>query len=85
MNEQEAIETILYASAFNREDSPLTQALDMAIKALEKQIPKKPTDVITSDNEFICCICPSCEQVAVGLDDKHCRLCGQKLDWTVEE
>ena len=41
MNEQEAIETILYASAFNREDSPLTQALDMAIKALEKQIPKK--------------------------------------------
>lgn len=41
MNEQEAIETILYASAFNREDSPLTQALDMAIEALEKRIAKK--------------------------------------------
>lgn len=37
MNEQEAIETILYASAFNREDSPLTQALDMTIEALEEK------------------------------------------------
>lgn len=38
MTVQEAIETIKYASAFNREDSPLTVALDMAVEALEKQI-----------------------------------------------
>lgn len=72
MNEQEAIETILYASAFNREDSPLTQALDMAIKALEKQIPKKPKQSGVTDNEGIFHptngingvpydLCPNCE------------------------
>ena len=36
MTEQEAIEIIKYASAFNSDNSPLTKALDMAIKALEK-------------------------------------------------
>lgn len=36
MTEQKAIEVIKYASAFNSDNSPLTEALDMAIKALEK-------------------------------------------------
>lgn len=36
MTEQKAIETIKYASAFNSDNSPLTKALDIAIKALEK-------------------------------------------------
>lgn len=36
MTEKEAIEIIKYASAFNRENSPLTKALDTAIKALEE-------------------------------------------------
>lgn len=90
MNEQEAIETILYASAFNREDSPLTQALDMAIKALEKQIPKK---VIYHDN------CgnktpyqPRCPRCYEAINEPYymngeswCPYCGQHIDWTVEE
>lgn len=37
MTEQQAIETIKYASAFNQDNSPLTIALDMAIKAMENQ------------------------------------------------
>lgn len=37
MTEQQAIETIKYASAFNRDNSPLTIALNVAIEALEKQ------------------------------------------------
>ena len=41
MTEKEAIEIIKYASAFNSDNSPLTKALDMAIKALEKQIQYK--------------------------------------------
>lgn len=77
MNEQEAIETILYASAFNREDSPLTQSLDMAIEALKKQIPKKVVAGVR-------CKCPSCGELFAS-DWKFCFECGQKLDWTVEE
>ena len=53
----------------------------MAIEALEKQIPKKPIDAITSDNEFICMICPCCQEVAVEFNDAYCKHCGQKLDW----
>ena len=37
MTEQEAIEIIKYASAFNSDNSPLMKALDVAMKALEKQ------------------------------------------------
>ncbi len=58
-------------------------AIDTAIEALEKQIPKKPMDAITSDNEFICMIC-SCCQVAVEFNDVYCKRCGQKLDWGEE-
>ena len=37
MKEQEAIETIKYASAFNTDNSPLSEALTMASEALKKQ------------------------------------------------
>lgn len=37
MSESDAIEIIKYASAFNNDNSPLTKALDMAIRALENQ------------------------------------------------
>ena len=36
MTREEAIEIIMYASAFNSENSPLTKALDMAIEALRQ-------------------------------------------------
>jgi hypothetical protein len=60
------------------------QATKIAITDMEKQIPKKPLDVVTDDNEFICMICPSCEQIAVEFSDKYCRRCGQAIDWSVE-
>lgn len=56
-------------------------AINVAIEVLEKQIPKKPIDVITSDNEFICMICPCCQEVAVEFNDAYCKRCGQKIDW----
>ena len=61
------------------------QAMDIAVQSLEKQIPKKPLPVITHYNEFICAICPSCQKIAVEVDDNYCRCCGQKLDWGGEE
>lgn len=71
-----------YEGQGERDSKEIGIDFDMAIEALEKQIPKKPVDVITKDNEFICMICPACEQVAVEFNDKFCRLCGQALDWT---
>ena len=60
------------------------EALDVAIKALEKQIPKKPSEMQPANkltNGYYGC--PICKNV-VGIDDiqdDYCPTCGQKLDW----
>ena len=51
------------------------EASEMAIKALEKQIPKKPIDLQ---------YCPECKEI-VFFGNKHCIKCGQKLDWSDED
>lgn len=66
----------------------------IAIQALEKQIPKKPTYVDTrfrnhgrniSDGSSLdkCYKCPSCSLHIFHVFDSevHCKYCGQKLDW----
>lgn len=68
------------------------EALDVAIQALEKQIPKKPImkqyfeDL---EEEYLCC--PTCGEILtdrVPADNKtfyfHCMNCGQKFDWSDE-
>ena len=66
--------------------------IDMAIKALQKQIPKMPTydgDGYDPDGTFIWgeWICPCCgRRCEVDYDDyDYCPDCGQKLDWSDEE
>ena len=64
----------------------ITEALNMAIEALEKQIPKKPI------NEECYYICPRCrDDLGVSDDDifiyelsmpKYCSNCGCVLDWS---
>lgn len=90
MTEQKAIEVIKYASAFNSDNSPLTKALDVAIKATEKQIAKKPFQPFGTHSYK----CSNCWQfVAHEVDDncdltslaEWCPYCGQKLDWSDEE
>ena len=69
------------------------EALDVAIRALEKQIPKKPImkqyfeDL---EDEYLCC--PTCGEILtdrIPADNKtfyfHCMNCGQKFDWSDEE
>ena len=69
------------------------EALDIAIQALEKQIPKKPImkqyfeDL---EDEYLCC--PTCGEILtdrIPADNKtfyfHCMNCGQKFDWSDEE
>ena len=69
------------------------ETMDVAIEAVEKQIPKKPNRIEYVDggaeNE-----CPSCKKricMVFGNGDTfrwqmpYCCDCGQKLDWSEEE
>ena len=91
MTPQEAIETIKIAIAEVEWDYPMdyTVAFEEAIKALEKQIPKKPKEY--EDKYYAC---PNCGNVTMmkwerypdRLMDKsnglpYCLGCGQRLDW----
>lgn len=85
LRDSEEIREFYYTENFIR-------ACDMAIQALEKQIPKKPTyegDGYAPDGTFIydTWICPCCdERYEVDYDDyAYCPNCGQKIDWSDEE
>ena len=63
------------------------EAIDMAINALEKQIPVKA--VISGHNNAIntdvgCC--PVCNHLPIrACDHNYCPNCGQKLNWESDE
>ena len=63
------------------------EALDVAIKALEKQIPKKPTmRHLKHYDSYTDGWCPNCEAyVNEDSGNKYCPNCGQKLDWSDRE
>lgn len=57
----------------------LESDMNLAIEALEKQIPKKVSNKAMHHN------CPSCfSRLEIEFTD-YCADCGQKLDWSVEE
>ena len=69
----------------------LDEAVSMAIKALEKQIPKKPiySDFNDDGNDRIIpykATCPMCgyefEFGTWNDEENHHCVCGQKLDWS---
>ena len=68
------------------------KSIEIAIQALEKQIPKKPTyegDGYAPDGTFVFdeWLCPCCgKRYEVDYDDyDYCPNCGQKLDWSDEK
>ena len=96
MTVQEAIEKLKYIKYIGNGEQEYKKcsesiAIDMAIEALEKQIPKK----ILYREQFYGTpwLCPECEAEQVKVEffredgyepkDKHsyCWKCGQKLDW----
>ena len=88
MTYKEAIEILQEEHDYCQEMSYVIKALEMAICALEKQIPKKPIIRKTEDyfgyTEHI--LCPNCEKVDFGYERPcFCKLCGQAIDWKVSE
>lgn len=68
---------------------PVKEACRMGMKALEKQIPKKPLDICTPVVTWG--ICPVCKGELNKLGNSpnrvfksnaYCMDCGQKLDWS---
>lgn len=58
-------------------------SVNLAISAIEKQIPKKPkqyTDTFKMTYYF----CPIC-YVRITGNQKRCDVCGQKIDWEEED
>ena len=91
MTNEDAIKTINIAMAEVEWDYPMdyTVAFEMAIDAIEKQVPKKPTNTkIATLNkspeaiswESIHC-CPRCKSNLVS-QYKYCPQCGLDIDWS---
>lgn len=91
MKEQTAISRLRYHFMVHDDGRPtpyLDEAASMAIKALEKQIPKKP-DIWGdgyADGQLVydSYDCPNCGKTyELDYDDyDYCPKCGQKLDWS---
>ena len=54
-------------------------AVEIAVEAMERQIPKKPK--MPLDAYWVCATCGS----KVEHPFEHCRRCGQAIDWTEDE
>ena len=97
MTESEAIEKLknmrLYMQIEDKNnDCKFTEddykANEMAIQALEKQIPKKPifaNNMMTKDKFLMCPCCEFRFPDSLVFLKTRCWNCGQKLDWSDEE
>lgn len=84
MKIEEAIKYLKMATdeAGNEEFSDeYKEMCNMSIKALEKQIPKKPIELDKWGEYYECPICNKYAVDNLGCKYKFCRECGQKLDW----
>ena len=83
MTPKEAITTLELAISEVEWNYPLdiSVALETAIEALKKQIPKKPIldTIFPSGIEWY--LCPTCNHNNIEKSDSYCHVCGQALDW----
>ena len=84
MTEKEAIELLRYMSAFNSTNGRRAEAIELAIKALEKQIGRKTKRIYIMGESCKIGVCLVCENAIAG-DSLYCKYCGQKLDWSEEQ
>ncbi len=103
MTENEAIKFMrLFREEWDKNSkTENAKALDIAIQALEKQIPKKPVHDGCFDSEGMWHewngvngrpydLCPNCNtnlccEMPCDNKPKYCKHCGQRLDWSDEE
>lgn len=97
MTESEAIKELDYFRRIFDDEGryKACDALVMAIKALEKQIPKKPNKAIDTSwgvhkEVNVCPVCDSfltevhfidCDETKEGKRISYCETCGQAIDW----
>lgn len=86
----EAIAEIEYYNGFSGKTAAIqaiTDACEIAVEAMGRQIPKKPKleyiDYLDVDTKIT--HCPSCGNSYVDETEKYCSDCGQALDWSDEE
>ena len=88
MTPQEVIKTLEVAKTEVEWNYPMDYAvaIDEAIEAVEKQIPKKPEPKKDASGEYyVCPICGVYQETSEG-NPPYCINCGQALDWQeVEE
>ena len=58
----------------------MVEAFDMAVKALEKQMPKKVKRTFKNDYDLV--YCPRCGVRFIQYGKPFCGECGQALDWS---
>lgn len=85
MTPQEAIEILEINAICSPKATKFKEAVEVAKKALEKQIPKKPLDK-TLEYDGYYGLCPCCNKVVgESKDFSRCWYCGQALDWSDTE
>ena len=89
MTASEAIEILNKMNI--RHAHPFNDAINRAVEALEKQIPKKPYKIREhKQNDYYCAICKrylgdEMELKHACLQPEYCEHCGQALDWSDSE
>ena len=84
MKLEEAIENLKYLISEDCCDTQMdyVDEIEIAIQALEKQVPKKP-EMYIGDYEFERWpICPKCKGELHPNGEKFCSDCGQAIDWS---
>ena len=83
MNLREVIKTLEIARAEVEWNYPMDYAvaIDEAIKAIDKQIPKKPE---IKGEYYVCPVCGVYQETSEG-NPPYCINCGQKILWEAEE
>lgn len=93
MDVKEAVEflqsRIAIIAVYKPELEDYKNALEVAVDALEKQVPKKPINKTklddTASRAYENCniiVCPTCgRRLKLKSKGRYCDKCGQKLDW----
>lgn len=70
-----------WCNGYQKDDTCENCEINVAIEALEKQIPKKPK---IKDEYYVCPVCGVYQETSEG-NPPHCINCGQRLLWEVEK